>query len=273
MAQTTTTRIADLLVDVHKPDSGSSRATVMFSHGAWVGGWVWEDFAPYMADLGYDCYVPTLRGRYDSKQVEDVGSISIYDLVEDAVDVARSVDANVVIGESLGGLIAQKAAETLGLKALVLMNSAPPFMVPLDFKVMRSQIKYMGDLLFNKPNKPSKKDYSELILNNVGEPEASQFYDRICPESGRALKEASLGKIKVDPRKITCPVLSVIGHKDAILPLKAHRKVARLLGADVIEYPGMSHHTFSEEGWEKVAAEVDTWLSQKLAVAPIPPPS
>lgn len=265
MAQTTTTRIADLVVDVHKPDSGTSRAKVMFSHGAWVGGWVWETFAPYIADLGYDCYVPTFRGRYDSKQVEDLGAVSIYDLVEDAVDVGRAVDADVVIGESLGGLIAQKAAEALDLKALVLMNSAPPFMVPLSPKVMRSQLKYLPDLLFNKPNMPSKNDYSELILNNVEEPEASEFYARICAESGKALREASMGKVKVDPRRIVCPVLCVIGHKDAILPLKAHRKVARIYGADIIEYPGMSHHTFAEDGWETVAAEVDTWLSQKLS--------
>lgn len=265
MATRTNTRIAELSVDVFS-SSAEPKGKIVFCHGAWVGGWVWETFAPHLADQGYECYVPTWRGRYDSKPVSDLGRVSVYDLIEDALAVVRKVQPNFVIGESAGGLIAQKVAEAVpDLKGVVLMNSAPPFMVPASPKVLRSQIKYLPDLIFSKPNMPSFEDYKDLILNNVPDDEAPDFYARICPESGRALREMSMGKIKVDASRVKAPVLVVVGHKDAIIPLKAHLRVAKMYNADLKEYPDMSHHTFSEDGWEKVAADVMAWLEARSA--------
>lgn len=266
MAKTSQTMIGGLEVDVYEPEEGPAKATLLLQHGAWVGAWVWGDgFAAYLADAGYACFAPTLRGHYDSKPVADLGKVSTLDYVEDALTVARSVEAEAFIGESAGGLIVQKAAEAYGPRALVLMNSAPPFMVPAGPKVTRAQFKYLPDLIFKRPNKPREKDYKQLILNNVPEPLASEFYKKICPDSGLALREMSFGRIKVNASKITCPVYVVIGHLDVILPFKVHRKIAKLYGAEVAEYPNMSHHTFSEEGWEKVAAELVTWLNDKLS--------
>lgn len=264
MAEHSTTKIAELTVDIYQPRSGAPKGSLMFCHGAWVGGWIWGEFPGWFADRGYTAYVPTWRGRYDSKPVSDLGAVSMYDFIEDALAVARSVTPDVVIGESLGGLIAQKTVESYKAKALVLMNSAPAFMVPANPTVTMKQLKYLGDLLFKKPNLPNEQDYKQMILNNVAEPEASEIYKKLCPESGRALMEASLGKIKVDVAKVNCPVYVIAGHKDVLLPIKVHRKTAKLLGAEIVEYPAMSHHTFAEEGWEKVAQELDGWLSEKL---------
>lgn len=259
------TRIAELTVDVYEPQDGAPRGKLLFCHGAWVGGWIWEQFAAWFASQGYTCYAPTWRGHYDSRPVGDVGALSVYDYVEDALSVARSVAPDAVVGESMGGLIAQKVAESSdSLRALVLMNSVPPFRIPASWKVLRSQVRYLGDLIGRKPNLPQEADYKALILNNVPEPEASQFYARICPDAGRALLEMSLGKIKVDPNRVRCPVHVIVGHLDAVLPPKVHRKLATLYGADIVEYPAMSHHTFSEEGWETVAAELLLWLDEKL---------
>ncbi|MEO7803695.1 MAG: alpha/beta hydrolase [Actinomycetota bacterium] len=266
MAEHTRIQIAELDVDVY--NAGGTKATLMFTHGAWVGGWVWEGFAPWFADQGYACYCPTWRGHYDSKPVPDIGQVSMHDFVEDALAVARSINPDAVIGESMGGLIAQKVAESVSLKALVLMNSVPPFMVPASPRVLKSQFKYLGDLLGNKPNKPTYEDYKLLILNNVHEDDARKIYARICPDSGRAIKEMSLGKVKVDVNKVKSPVYVVAGHLDAILPIKVHRKMAKMYGAEIAEYPSMSHHTFSEEGWETVASELAVWLGDKLG-APV----
>lgn len=266
MSKRSQTRVDGLKLDVYEPDDAATRGNVVLVHGAWVGGWIWaEGFADYLADAGYVCHAPTLRGHYDSKLVDALGQVSVLDYVEDIFTVARAVEADVLIGESAGGLIAQKAAESYGPRALVLMNSAPPFMVPASPKVTAAQIRYLPDLIFKRPNKPREVDYRKLILNNVPEPEATEFYRKICAESGLALREMSLGKIKIDPAKIQCPVYVVIGHLDVILPAKVHHKIAAFYGADVAEYPMMSHHTFSEQGWEKVAAELVEWLGSKLA--------
>lgn len=264
MANKTQTKIDELSVTIFEPQPASAKATLQFCHGAWVGGWIWDTFAEWFADSGYRCVVPTWRGRYESRQVRDLGKVRMDEFVEDCLTVAAQSKPDVLIGESMGGLIALKAAERLSLKALVLMNPAPPFRPPVSLKLLINQIKYVGDLLGGKPNKPSEADYRALILNNMGEAEAAEFYKKICADSGTTLREMSMGSIKVDPNKIPAPKIVVIGHLDAILPLKAHRKTARLLGAEVIEYPTMSHHTFGEEGWEKVASELEGWIRSKL---------
>lgn len=257
-------KVSGLALDVFEPE-GASKGTIMFCHGAWVGGWIWEGFASHFASQGYLCQVPTWRGRYDSKVVDDIGSLSVIDFVEDALMIARSTQPDIIVGESMGGLIAQKVAEGYpGLKGLVLMNSVPPFMAPASWEVTRKQFRYLGDLLSSKPNLPREDDYKALILNNVEEPEASEFYRRICPESGRALREMSLGRIKVDASKVNCPVYVVVGHLDKIFPPKVHHKLARLYGATIAEYPEMSHHTFSESGWENVAHDLAIWLEDKI---------
>jgi pimeloyl-ACP methyl ester carboxylesterase len=268
MAEKSSEYIDRLKVDIYRAPGVETKAKVVLSHGFWVGGWIWEDFASYMADRGFEAYAPTWRGHYDSRPVALPGKVSAVEFVEDLSEVYRHFAADVIVGESAGGLYTMKAAESLGnLKALVLMNPAPPFMVPQSPKLVVKQLKYLPDLLFGRPNMPSEKDYKELILNNVAEPEASDFYRKICPEPGRAVREVSFGRVKVDPAKIHCPVYLIIGHLDTILPLKVHRRTGELLGAEVVEYPQMSHHTFSERGWEKVADELISWLSNKLAAS------
>ncbi|MGH9194795.1 MAG: alpha/beta hydrolase, partial [Acidimicrobiia bacterium] len=223
-----------------------------------------EGFPAFFADSGYRSVVPTWRGHYDSKPVEDLGRLSVHDYVDDCSAVIRETGAQILIGESMGGLIAMKAAEIhRDVDALVVFNPAPPFRIPTSFRVMRSQIKYLPDLLFSRPNMPAEADYKELILNNVPEPEASNFYERICPDSGHAVLEMAWGRIKINPSLVRCPVLVVIGHLDAVVPLKAHQKTAQLLSAEVLDYPEKSHHSFSEEGWEEVGKKVLAWLDDK----------
>lgn len=267
MARQHHTTLGGLAADVFEPD-GAPKATIVLCHGIWVGGWIWEDFATYLADHGYFCCAPSWRGRYDSKLVEDLGKVSVLDFVEDVKSVYEAAGGHVLIGESAGGLYAMKAAEGLqNLKALVLMNPAPPFRVPPRPRLVAKQLKYLPDLVFGRPNKPKEKDYRDLILNNVSDGEAKEFYKKICADSGRAISQMSNGKVKVDPARIKCPVHVIIGHLDAILPVGAMRRVAEMFAAEVTEYPSMSHHTFSETGWEKVADELLAWLDEKLKSA------
>jgi pimeloyl-ACP methyl ester carboxylesterase len=264
VAQHSTSWIADLRIDTYTPEGGS-KARLLFVHGAWVGGWIWEGFAPAIADAGYVCDVVTLRGHYDSKPVDDIGKVSVHDYVQDVLDVTAETQPQGIVGESMGGLIALKACESYRAQALVLMNPAPPFMVPTSPDVLFAQIKYLPDLVLSRPNMPNFSDYKKLILNNVDDlEEVRSFYERICHDSGKALAEMSLGRIKIDPAKITTPVRLIVGHLDAVFPPKVHHRLGEMVQASIADYPEMSHHTFSEEGWETVAEELVKWLADRI---------
>jgi pimeloyl-ACP methyl ester carboxylesterase len=267
MSKRSRIKIAELTVDVAEPDR-AVKGTVVLCHGAWVGGWSWQPLDDYLADAGYLCYSPTWRGHYDSKKVADLGNVSLFEYVEDALAVARSVGADVVIGHSMGGLIAQKVAESLdNLRAAAFLHPAPPrgVFVTASWGVVRAQLKYLGKLFGKKAVTPVEADYRFLILNNTPEPAATEFFGKICPDSGRALLEISLGKCAVDPNKVRCPTYVITGELDNILPPKVVRKIAARYGSEFISYPGRAHlSAFHEEGWEKVAGELAGWLDDKL---------
>lgn len=264
------TSVQELRVDVWEPDAGSPKATLLLLHGLWVGGWAWKDFAEYLAAAGYACHAPTYRGHYDSKPVPDVGALSNLDYVEDALTVCRAVEADVVIGHSGGGLIAQKVAEAEpSLKAGVFMNSAPPrgIFVKQSWPVIRAQLKYLGRLLRKQAVLPEEQDYTMLWTSNAPPERAADLYGQICADSGRAVLEVVLGKVRVDADRIRFPLYVVGTGKDPALGAKVQRRIARKYGATYAEYPDLGHHWFIEDGWVKAAADLKGWLDERCSVA------
>src|SRR5215208_5956579 len=103
-----------------RPQGSIVRPPILFVHGMFVGGWVWENYLRYFAERGYPGYALTLRGHEGGATVMDLGRVSLHDFVEEAVAAARALPASpagagapggdrpVVMGHSMGGLIAQK---------------------------------------------------------------------------------------------------------------------------------------------------------------------
>lgn len=265
--QRSTRRVADVRVDSWEPAQGARRATLLLLHGLWVGGWVWEAVAERLAAAGYACHAPTYRGHYDSAPVPDVGSLSFFDYVEDALTVCRALSPDVVAGHSGGGLVAQKVAESdRSLRALVLLNSAPPrgIRVAQGLGVIRAQLKYAGKIAGRRPVLPEEADYRALFLPGVPEEKAAAFCGRICPDSGRALLEILLQRVAVDARRIRAPVHVVACADDPTLGPKVQRRVARKYGASYAEYPDLGHSWFLQAGWERVVDEVGGWLARQV---------
>ena len=101
-------------------------ASLLFVHGMWGGAWVWERWLPFFAARGWDGYALNLRGRAGSRSVADVGRVPLADYVEDAAAVARCLGEVVVVGHSMGGLVAQALAATLDPVAVVAVTPAAP---------------------------------------------------------------------------------------------------------------------------------------------------
>ncbi|MGH2705182.1 MAG: alpha/beta hydrolase [Actinomycetota bacterium] len=265
-AHTTKSRIAELPVATWEP-SAPAKGSVLLLHGLWVGGWVWEPFAELLAAAGFASHAPTMRGHYDSRPVADVGNLSYFDYVQDALAVSRALKPAAVVGHSGGGLTAQKLAEAEpSLRALVLMNSAPPrgIIVRPTWAILRAQFKYLTRILGKQPVLPEEDDYLQLFVNTGPEEVRRAFYQRICPDSGRALREILLGRVAVDAERVRCPVYVLGTGLDPTLGPKTQRKIARKYGARYVEHPDLGHHWFIQEGWERAASEVVTWLDDTL---------
>src|SRR3981189_2848391 len=102
--------------------------TIVMAHGAFCGGWAFERFrAPFEA-AGLRVIAPDLRGHGAGEPPEAVVGVSMPDY---AADIARLCAAlpqpPVLLGHSMGGLVAQLAARKTKLKALGLLAPSPPW--------------------------------------------------------------------------------------------------------------------------------------------------
>jgi len=64
-------------------DDSSEHAPILFLHGAFAGAWCWaEQFMPYFAERGLDCYAVSLRGHGGSAGRERLTWHSLGDYVD-----------------------------------------------------------------------------------------------------------------------------------------------------------------------------------------------
>ncbi len=242
---------------------GRPRPPVLCVHGMFGGAWQFEGWLSQLAARGYEAQALDLRGHHGSRPVPALGRVSVRDYVDDALEVARAIGNPVVIGHSMGGLIAQKLAEAGAVRAAVLLCAAPPrgILVTSPTLIGR-QLKYLPQMLGSRPIAPDRGDANWLMFNRTPLADADAIFARLVPESGAAGREMSLGLIAVDQRRVTCPVLSVTSRDDRFVVPRIGRALARKYRAEQIVAEGHAHLVISEPGWEKVAAQVIDWLDR-----------
>jgi pimeloyl-ACP methyl ester carboxylesterase len=170
----------------------------------------------------------------------------------------------IVIGHSLGGLVAQKLAEAGAVRAAVLVCPAPPRGIPpLGGHLLRRMIPYLPAIIGSRPILGSLADHAALTLNCVPEEEHPALYARFVADSGRAARDILLG-VPVDASRVRCPVLVVSATKDRFVPARVARRVAAKYRAPFRAYVGRGHFLPAEPGWEVPARAIEHWLDYAL---------
>jgi pimeloyl-ACP methyl ester carboxylesterase len=249
---------------VRRPSTPTKRPAVLLVHGLCGGAWMWENYQTRLAAAGYETHAIDLRGHHGSRPVRDIGKVSIHDYVEDALTVARGLDSPIVIGHSMGGLIAQKVAEAGGCRALVLISSAPPRWIPIvSWTLLLRQLKHMHELVLRRPVFPGRAEADVLMFNRTPLADRDAQYARLVPDSGRAGFEISFGGIDVQGQRVTAPTLVVTGLDDQFVVPRVARALARKYRATLKEFPTHAHHIITEPGWEKPCDEIILWMNER----------
>lgn len=252
--------------------------TIFMIHGMWGGGWHWEKYQRFFEDKGYRCIVPTLRYHdVDPKEPPhpELGTTSLLDYAADLENELKKLDQPpIIMGHSMGGLLAQMLGSRGLASALVLLTPAPPRGI-MAFKL--SSLKGFWSTLtkwgfWRKPHRQTYKEavYSTMHLLPPGE--QKETYDKLVFESGRAAFEIGFWFLDrnrasdVDVSSITCPVLIIGSAQDRILPVSIVHKTARKYRdiATYREYADHAHKVIMEPGWEEIAADIADWLKQVL---------
>jgi pimeloyl-ACP methyl ester carboxylesterase len=236
---------------------------LLFIHGLFAASWMFERWMRYFADRGRPAYAVDLRGHGESARVANVGGVTLADYVDDAATAARSLGRVVPVGHSMGGLLAQKLAESGAGEAVVLVSPAPPRGIPLlSLRLAAREAKYLPALLRSREVRVGRSDADAMILNRIPLADRDALFRRFEPDSGRAGRDIMLGAVAVDPRRVRRSMLVLAGDDDRFVPLRVARRVATRYGASLRVMPGRGHLMMQEPGWEEPAAAIDEWLRE-----------
>jgi len=244
-------------VDVESPRG----APVLCLHGLFAGSWVYERLLPLIAERGHPAAALSFRGHPPAPPIPAIGRTSIAAYCHDAAEAAKALDRPIVIGHSLGGLVALLLASRNLVRAAVLVSSAPPrgitvMSVPLLLRMPR----YLPALLFSRAFLPRPRDLEALVLNRVAASEREQYRIRFVPDSGRAARQAALGTSDADLSATRTPLLVVSGDEDRFVPLGVARRIAQRYDAPLHTARGHGHFLFGEPGWEMHATAILDWI-------------
>lgn len=245
-------------------------------HGAFCGGWVFDAFRQPFEAAGFTVLSPDLRGHGAGDRPGEVGGLSMADYASDIAAlcgrIARDTGAApVLLGHSMGGLVAQMAARRAPVSALALLAPSAPWGVfgsSLEEAVTAAALPLVAPTPFSPvdPDLRLLKAYSLDRLAPAGREAAAR---RARPESARAILETltwwldPLMTTRTPPGPLEVDALVLAGSRDRVHPPATVRQVADRLGADYREMPGMSHWLPGEPGWDAVAGVILDWLASR----------
>ncbi len=272
---------ADFRTDEMIGSSDNDAETLFMIHGMWGGPGYWDNFRGIFESLGYRCLATTLpyHGHAPTDDADPrLGRTSIRDYA-DALEneIATLAKQPILIGHSMGGLLAQVLAARGRARAAVLLAPASPAGIfALTPSVLRSFLPVMTHWGFWR--KPMRQPFSTAVysmLHLLPPAQQRRTYERFVQESGRAACEIGLWPLdphrttRVDAAAVGCPLLVIVGAEDRITPAKVVQKVARKYAerATFKIFANHAHWLVEEPGWQDIALGIADWLKHLPAEA------
>ncbi|HEX9351724.1 MAG TPA: alpha/beta hydrolase [Gaiellaceae bacterium] len=263
----------------------SDRIPLMLIHGAWLAANSWENFAQYFESRNFAVSAPEWPRKQGDveelrKDAEELKGLGITEIVDHYEEQIRALDEPpVLIGHSFGGLIVELLLDRGLGRAGVAMSPAPPKgILVLPF----SSLKVAAPALAH-PSKwhgvvpLSLEEFTYGFVNTFSPEDAAAAYERYAvPETGQIFYEAGFANFRLHPptevhfkKGDRAPLLIVGAENDHTVPAslskKQYEKYERSPATtDYIELEGRPHLMMAAEGWEEIAASIDSWLDGVL---------
>lgn len=232
------------------------KTPILMVHGACHGWWAYHKWLPFYAAAGWNVYSMSLRNHTGSYSIPEKRylKLAVDDYAEDVLKVMSWIDQPVVlIGHSMGGITAQKAAEQARLRALILLASVGP-----------GQLGAVRDPL--PPDKPfmvSREQARKIWFYKIDARSFDAIYQQLVPESVSVVNHYSGGNLKIDRAKIRCPVL-VIGAEHDQTVVHNFQLIADFYNSDRLLVPEAGHDFMLEPAAIDVAIRINHWLLSVL---------
>lgn len=243
-------------------------APVIMVHGAFCGAWSFDAFRAPFEGAGHVVSALDLPG-HGQGDGRGLAGLSVRDFARSVVDAAQAAPRPpVLIGHSMGGLVAQLAAARTPVAGLVLLAPSPPWGVAAT--TPEEWACAFGSLALAMAGpvvEPRRGPINEWMLAGLDPHERDAVEARLQPESGRALAETlawaldPMAASLVPTGAVGAPVLGFAGERDAVHPPASVRATVERLGGETRTVPGAGHWLVAQKGWQRIAAETIAWIA------------
>jgi pimeloyl-ACP methyl ester carboxylesterase len=260
---------------------------IVLIHGFWMTPRSWEKWVDRYEGRGYRVLTPAYPGfevevealRADPTPIE---ALTIPAVIEHIGGIIGALERPpIIMGHSAGGLITQILLDHGYGAAGVAIDSAPSEGV---WAVPVSQIRSLFPILRDPANRHravsfTPEQFHYVFTNTLSREESDKVYERYhIPASGRLVWVGATANFTPGHQEIyvdfsnedRAPLLFIAGGDDNLMPpavnqsnVKHYRHAKSV--TDYKEFPGRSHYTVGQAGWEEVADYALDWALKHVA--------
>ncbi|MGL4304897.1 MAG: alpha/beta hydrolase [Mycobacteriaceae bacterium] len=252
--------------------------TIVLIHGLWMTPLSWQQWADRFTQRGLRVITPTWpRMDHTIDQLRSdpslVGGLGVDEVTDHHAKLISALDeAPIIIGHSVGGLVTQLLLDRgYGAAGVAIHPGQTKGVYGLPLVQLRAVFPALGNPLNrNRGISLTAKQFHFGFANALTVEESLEAWERFhVPAPARPLFQAAFANFtpnaatRVDYRKPDrAPLLFVAGDADRTVPASVVRENHRRYKSgttDYVEYPGRSHFTVGEDGWEQVADHALDW--------------
>ncbi len=243
---------------------------LFFIHGMWSFSGVWDGIRATLEAEGFETYAAKLPGH--EGEPGDLATISLQDYVaaleQQAHELGRPL---IVIGHSMGGLLAQLLAVRISPERLILLSTAQSAAIfALPWSALKTTWPVMRQWGYWTRPTTMPSDAARFGIFNAVEPEeTARSIAHLVPDSGRVMFQIAMPFLDptkgatVDYARLTMPTLVVCGDEDRItVPAVSDATARKIIGPVTRkEMSGFGHWIIGERGGPIVAQYIAKFVN------------
>jgi pimeloyl-ACP methyl ester carboxylesterase len=264
--------------------------TILLIHGLWMTPRSWQKWVERYEDKGYHVLAPAYPGlevevealREDPSPIEVLIVPAVVEHLEELLDGLEKPP--IIMGHSFGGTFTQILLDHGYGAAGVAIDSVPTEGIRV---VPVSQIRASFPVLRNPANRHravgfTPEQFHYAFTNTLSREDSDEVYERYhVPSPGPFVWDEALANFTPGHQDTyvnfrnedRAPLLFIAGGEDNLMPPSVnesnakHYRHAKAV-TDYKEFPGQSHYTVGQDGWEEVADYGLEWAEEHAAARP-----
>jgi pimeloyl-ACP methyl ester carboxylesterase len=264
--------------------NASSQLPVVLIHGLWMTPLSWEGWAARYAGRGYEVLAPAwpgLEGTVEElrRDPSPIAGQSIDRILDHYEGIIRGLSRPpIIMGHSFGGAFTQVLLDRgLGSAGVAVDSGTVRGVLDLPLSTLRSASSLLRNPLFrHRAVAFTPKAFRYAFGNTLTEQESAAAHQRYAIPGSRhvLLTGANANLNPRTPLKVNfqnhnrAPLLFIAGGSDHVVPASANRSNFKKYAeskavTEFKEFPGRSHFTVGQAGWEEVADYALDWATRQ----------